>query len=120
MTQASDALKQRTRTFALRAMKLADALPRRPSSNAIANQLARSSASVAANYRAVCLARSKAEFVAKLCIVCEEIDETQGWLEMVSDLALVKPARLNGLRDEARELTAIFVAARKTTRGGRS
>lgn len=118
MTQAADQLKQRTRTFSLRVLRLADALPRRPSATAIAHQLARAGASVAVNYRAANLARSRREFVAKLCIVCEEIDETQEWLNMVAELALVRPQRLAALRDEARQLTAIFVAARKTSRGG--
>jgi four helix bundle protein len=112
-------LKPRTKAFALRILKLADALPRRPSSSAIAHQIARSGASVAANYRAACVARSKQEFIAKLCIVCEEIDETQGWLDMIADLALVPPERLSTLRDEARQLTAIFMTARKTSRGVR-
>lgn len=112
-------LKQRTKAFALRVMRLADALPKRPSGTVIAHQLARSGASVAANYRAACLARSKPEFIAKLCIVCEEIDETRGWLDMVADLALVRPGRLGKLLDEARQLTAIFIAARKTARGVR-
>ncbi len=113
-------LKLRTKKFALRVMRLADALPRRPSAFAISNQMARSSASVAANYRAACLARSRQEFVSKLCIVCEEIDETQGRLEMIADLELVPPRRLVALQDEARQLTAIFVAARKTSRGVRA
>lgn len=116
MTQA-DQLRQRTRAFALRVLKLADALPSKPSGRTIAFQLARSGSSVAANYRAACLARSKREFIAKLCIVSEEIDETQNWLDMVADLALVRPQRVTGLRDEARQLTAIFIAARKTSRG---
>ena len=118
MTQA-DQLKQRTKMFALRVLKLADALPRKPSSTAIANQLARSGVSVAANYRAACLARSKREFISKLCIVTEEIDEAQSWLDMIAELALVRPQRVAALRDEARQLTAIFIAARKTSRGVR-
>lgn len=119
MSQA-DQLRQRTRKFALRVAKLADALPRKPSAFAIAKQLARSGTSAAANYRAACLARSKAEFIAKLCIVTEEMDETLNWLEMVAELRLVRPQRLAALTDEARQLTAIFVAARKTARGGPS
>jgi four helix bundle protein len=110
-------LQARTKAFALRVVKLADALPRRPSGSAIAYQLARSGTSVASNYRAACVARSKREFIAKLCIVCEEIDETQGWLDMVSELSLVRPQRLVAIRDEARQLTAIFITARKTSRG---
>ena len=117
MTQAADQLKQRTRAFAVRVAKLADALPSKPSSRAIANQLARAGTSVAANYRAACLARSRCEFIAKLCIVTEEIDEAQEWLAMIAELALVRPPRLAPLREEARQLTAIFVAARKSSRG---
>ena len=108
-----------TRRFALRVAKLADALPPKPSAFAIAKQLARSGTSAAANYRAACLARSKAEFIAKLCIVVEEMDETLNWLEMITELRLVRPQRLAALTDEARQLTAIFVAARKTARGAR-
>jgi four helix bundle protein len=118
MTQA-DQLKQRTRAFALRVARLADALPAKPSGRTIAGQLARAGTSVAANYRAACMARSHREFVAKLCIVSEEIDETQEWLDMIAELALVRPQRISALRDEARQLTAIFVAARKTARGDR-
>jgi four helix bundle protein len=118
MSQA-DELRQRTRMFALRAAKLADALPHKPSAFAIAKQLARSGTSAAANYRAACLARSKAEFIAKQCIVVEEMDETLNWLEMTAELRLVRPQGVAALTDEARQLTAIFVAARKTARGGR-
>jgi four helix bundle protein len=112
-------LKQRTKAFALRVLRLADALPKTRAGNTIGPQLARAASSVAANYRAACLARSKKEFIAKICIVCEEIDETQGWLDTIAELALVPPKRLISLRDEARQLTAIFIAARKTSRGVR-
>jgi four helix bundle protein len=110
-------LRQRTKAFAIRVLRLADALPRRPSSSAIAFQIARSGASVAANYRAARVARSRREFISKLSIVCEEIDETQGWLDMIAELSLVPPKRLVALQDEARQLTAIFIAARKTSKG---
>ena len=69
-------LKSRSKQFALRILKLCDALPRGASSRAIANQLVRSGTSVGANYRAVCRARSRAEFIAKIGIVVEEADET--------------------------------------------
>jgi four helix bundle protein len=118
MTQAEQ-LKQRTRAFAGCVAHLADALPPKPSGRAIVSQLVRAGTSVAANYRAACLARSRREFIAKLCIVSEEIDETQEWLDLIAELSLVRPHRLTSLRDEARQLTAIFVAARKTARGVR-
>jgi len=75
-------LKARTKQFALRVMKLIDALPRTIQGRAIANQIIRSATSVAANYRAACRARSRAEFAAKIGIVEEEADETAFWLEL--------------------------------------
>jgi four helix bundle protein len=71
---------------------------------------------VGANYRAVCRARSKADFIAKLGVVIEEADESAYWLEILIDAGLVKPKKLESLLQEARELTAIFNAARNTTR----
>jgi len=110
-------LKARTKAFALRVMKLADSLPAsKPSTRAISSQIVRSGASVAANYRAAQRARSKAEFSAKIGICLEEADETQFWLELLSDSALVKPARLAPLLQEAGELTAIFYAIRRSAR----
>jgi four helix bundle protein len=70
--------------------------------------------SVAANYRAVCRARSRAEFVAKLGLVVEEADEAHMWLKMIIDLDLSAAADLHQLHREADELTAIFVASRRT------
>lgn len=78
-------LKERTKQFALRVMKLVDALPNTISGRAIANQLVRSGTSVGANYRAACRGRSKAEFVAKLGVVIEEADECEYWLELIID-----------------------------------
>src|SRR5579862_1654308 len=68
-------LKQRTKTFALRIMKLVEALPKKPAGWAIGKQLIRSGTSVGANYRAACRARSRAEFIAKIGLVEEEADE---------------------------------------------
>jgi four helix bundle protein len=71
---------------------------------------------MAANYRAVGLARSKNEFVAKLGIVVEEADETVFWLELLSESGIVKPAKLSELLEEANQLVYIFSAARRTAR----
>jgi four helix bundle protein len=71
---------------------------------------------MAANYRAVGLARSKPEFVAKLGIVVEEADETLFWLEFVAEVGIMKPNRLADLVAEAKSLVAIFVASRQTAR----
>lgn len=72
--------------------------------------------SVAANYRAVCRARSKAEFLAKLAIVIEEADESAFWLELLADAGLVAPPKLKELQSEANQLVAIFNASRTTAK----
>ena len=77
-------------------------------------QLLRSSTSVAANYRATCVAQSKASFVSKLSIVIEEVDESEFWLQMIIDEKIVKKERVLPLVKEANELTSIFVSSRKT------
>ncbi len=79
----ADELKERTKQFALRVVKLVTALPKTVEGRAIAGQIVRSGTSVAANYRAACRARSRTEFVAKIGIVLEEADETLLWLELI-------------------------------------
>jgi four helix bundle protein len=110
-------LKDRTKQFALRVMRLYRALPRREEARIIGRQLLRSGTSVGANYRAACRARSKAEFVAKLGIVLEESDETVFWLELLQESSLVSAQKLAPLVQEARELTAIFVTSLCTAKG---
>ena len=78
-------LKARTKEFALRVIRLVDVMPNSVKGRAIANQIMRSATSVAANYRAACRARSRAEFIAKIGLVEEEADETAFWLEIVVD-----------------------------------
>jgi four helix bundle protein len=112
-------LKARTKRFALRVMKLVDALPRTIQGRAIASQIIRSATSVAANYRAACRARSRAEFVAKIGVVEEEADETAFWLELIIDSALLTEARIGPLLMEAGELVAIMAASRKSALGNR-
>jgi four helix bundle protein len=86
----------------------------------VADQMFRSSTSVAANYHAACRARSKREFIAKLGIVIEEAEETVFWLAFASRVELADPARATVLLKEARELLAIFTASAKTASGGAS
>jgi four helix bundle protein len=112
-------LKARTKTFALRVMKLVDAMLRTIQGRAIANQIIRSATSVAANYRGACRARSRAEFIAKLGVVEEEADETAFWLELIIDSALLTEARIHPLLTEAGELVAIMAASRKSAVGNR-
>ncbi|HXF85119.1 MAG TPA: four helix bundle protein [Anaerolineales bacterium] len=110
----ADALKSRTKAFALRTIRLCEALPKNYIGDVIGKQVLRSATSVGANYRAACRARSQAEFSAKLQIVIEEADESAFWLELIEESGLLPPERLLGLRKEADELTAIFVSSRKT------
>ena len=110
-------LSKRTKSFALRIMKLIGALPNTVAGRAIGGQLIRSGMSVSANYRAACRARSRAEFIAKLGIVEEEADETCHWLELIIESAMLDEAKVKDLLKEANEITAIMVASKKTARG---
>jgi four helix bundle protein len=91
-------------------------MPSTRETNVINGQILRSATGMAANYRAVGLARSKAEFIAKLGIVIEEADETVFWREMLADSGIVRAAKLRELLAEGNQLVAIFLASRKTAR----
>ena len=112
----SDEMKARTKAFTVRVAKLVDALPRCLAGQVIGKQLLRSAPSVGANYRAACRAQSRAEFAAKLSIVLEESDEALYWLELVSEIGLIKPELLTEIIKEANELVAITLASRKTAK----
>jgi four helix bundle protein len=107
-------LQQRTKTFALRVLKLIEHLPKTIGGRILANQLARSGTSVGANYRAACRARSRAEFASKLGTVAEEADESLYWLELIRDGNLIGGKRITPLVSEADELTAIFTSGRRS------
>ena len=113
-------LKQRTKDFAVRIIHVFRALPDARDAQVIGNQLLRCGTSVGANYRAACRARSRADFINKLGIVVEEADETIFWLELLVETKVVPAGRLDPLLQEAHELTAIFTAARATSRSGRN
>ena len=112
-------LKTRTKAFALRILKLVDALPKTTAGRAFVSQIVRSGTSVAANYRSACRAKSTADFVAKMSIVEEEADETLFWLELLEESELVTAAKLTAIKQEANELIAITVASIKTARRNR-
>jgi len=112
----SEKLKNRTKEFAHRCIKLAVALPDTQLGRHIHGQLIRCSTSVASNYRAACIAQSKASFVAKLSIVLEETDEAAFWFEFIIDENLLKKNLVEPLLKEANELTAIFFSSRKTAK----
>ena len=107
-------LLQRTKVFAHNAVDLALELPNTYLGNHIKGQLIRCSTSVAANYRAACLAQSKRSFVAKLSIVIEEADESIFWIEFALNKELISEENTKNSFSEAKELTSIFVSSRKT------
>ncbi len=109
-------LKNRTKKFAIRVFKMVETLPRSKGAEVITYQLLKASSSVAANYRAVCRAKSKADFINKLKIVEEESDESLFWLEFIEDLELIQKKLLEDLIKEANELVSIFTAALKTSK----
>jgi four helix bundle protein len=99
----ADDLKKRTKQFALRILKLVAALPNTVQGRAIGNQLVRAGTAVAANYRAACRGRSKAEFIAKLGTVAEEADESTFWMELIIEGELLKAQKVEALLTEAIE-----------------
>ncbi len=109
-------LKKRTKDFAHRCVKLTLALPQTELGNHIRRQLTKCSTSVASNYRAACMAQSKADFVSKISIVVEESDESCFWLEFIIEEKLLDQEMVVSLLDEAKELTAVFVSSRKTAK----
>jgi four helix bundle protein len=109
-------LKQRTKQFALRVIRLVTSLSRSLALDIIGKQLLRAGTAVGANYRAACRARSGAEFCAKMGIVEEEADECGYWMELLVQAGLVREERLQGLLAEANELVAIVVSSIKTAR----
>ena len=113
-------LKERTKVFALRILKLVAALPKSPEGRIIAGQIGRSGTAVGANYRASCRARSKAEFIAKIGIVEEEADETAYWLELIAGSGMMPAVKVAPLLQEADELTAIMASSRITTTRNRN
>lgn len=109
-----DDLIKRTKIFAHNCIKLSLNLPKNALGRHIESQLIRSSTSVAANYRAACKAQSKPTFISKISIVIEEADECEFWLELIEDETLLKTEVIRNLKNEAHELTSIFISSRRT------
>jgi four helix bundle protein len=102
-------LKQRTKAFALRVIKLYSALPRRSDAKILGNQILKSGTSVGAHYREACRAKSNADFISKVEGALQELDETAYWLELIGEAEILPITRLQPLHDEAEELLAILV-----------
>ncbi len=109
-------MKARTKAFALRVIRLVEALPKNRTCDVIGKQLIRAGTSVGSNYRAVRRAKSTADFLNKLRIVEEEADESADWMELLIESNSIKATRLAGLLQEADEITAIVVATASTTK----
>jgi four helix bundle protein len=116
MDNRTEQLRARTKEFALWIIHLFRALPEAKEAQIIGNQLLRCGTAIGASYRSACHARSRADFISKTGVVTEEADESVFWLELLSDLHIVKRERLEGLLQESRELTAIFSASRQTAK----
>ena len=121
-------IQDRTKKMALEIIKLSEHLPNKSVGWTFSNQIIRSATSVAANYRAVCRARSDKEFIAKMGIVIEEADETLFWLEMIEESKVIadfglqiedsknQQSLIKNLKSEVNELISIFVASVKTVK----
>lgn len=107
--------KKRTKDFTLRNIKLFQSLPKTDEARIIGKQLLRSASSVGANYRAVCRARSQAEFYSKLSITIEEADESLFWLEILVESNILPLNKLADLMNEAEEIIKVLSKARKNT-----
>src|SRR5262245_16428873 len=114
MNEIAEHLKNRTMAFAVKVTRFCRALPKDWEGEHVADQLFRSSTSVAANYRATCRARSRREFIAKLGLVVEESDESVFWLVFVERATIAHGPELGELLREGKELLAIFVASART------
>ncbi len=109
-----EVLKNRTKQFAIRIIKLFRSLPKSDEARIVGKQVLRSGTSVGANYRAVCRARSTAEFISKIGIVVEEADETVFWLELLIETEIVSAKLLTPHLEEANEILAIVAASHQT------
>jgi four helix bundle protein len=109
-------LKARTKSFAIRVVGLYRSLPHSTDAQVLGKQLLRSGTSVAANYRAACRSRSKAEFISKMSMLLEEADECAFWLELMAETDTVDAERIQALLKETNELAAIFGASIRTAK----
>ena len=110
-------LKNRTRNYALRIIKLYGALPARGAGQILARQIVRSGTSVGAHYREAIRSRSRTEYAAKMNAGLMELEETLYWLELLEQSRIVRPQRLTSLKDESGQLTAILVSPIKKAKG---
>jgi len=111
-------LREKTMQYAKRIVRMFSALPQNTLAQTLGKQVLRSGASVGANYREADSGRSKAEFIAKMGDCLKELSETEYWLELMAEEEILSSDRLASLRQETRELIAIFTTIIKKSRGG--
>jgi four helix bundle protein len=116
---ADSVLRDRTKAFALRVIRLFGRLPKTTEAQILGKQLLRSGTSVAANYREACRSRSKSEMISKLGIVEQELDESSLWLELLRDAEIVDPKLLVDIMDETEQLLKMTVASIRTLKAKR-
>ncbi len=116
MSMEKSDLQKRTKEFAVRVIRMVDSLPRHRTADVLDRQLIRCATSVGANYRSAKRAKSPADFIAKMSIVEEEADESCYWMELMTDISLIKKESLKDLMTESNELVAIAVSSVKTAR----
>jgi four helix bundle protein len=116
MQKDKNDLRDRTKSFALRIIRMFSALPKTTEAQVLGKQLLRSGTSIGANYREAFRARSKLEFIAKCGDSLREIEETAYWLELLVDAKIISADKLQPLRAECEELTAIFVTILKRSK----
>lgn len=112
----SQQLKDRTKAFAVRVIKMCREIPAGKIEDILVRQVVRSATSVGANYRSSLRGRSTADFISKLTIAEEEADETCYWIELMQEIEVFTAKRLNALHKEATEITAILTASGKTAK----
>ncbi|MBR6456499.1 MAG: four helix bundle protein [Prevotella sp.] len=109
-------MQERMTAFAVRIVKMVDSLPSTVAGKALARQIVRSGTSPSANYRAACLAKSDKDFLNKLKMVEEELDETCHWLDIIMRSEMLSVSRLQPLHQECKELLSMVVKSVKTTK----
>ncbi len=115
-TKPNTDLRARTKDYALRIIRMYQALPRSGEASVIGRQVLRSGTSVGAQYREACRAKSKRDFISKMEGSLQELDETAYWLELLVDAGIVVNERLVELQNETNELLAIFIASVNTAK----
>ena len=116
MPEKAEALRNRTRVFAVRVLRFARTVRRDVTTDCVTRQLVRSGTGKSSNYHAACRSRSRAEFVSRMAVALEEVDETWNWLSILQESGLTSGQELDWLLQESAELRAIFSRSVTTAR----